>query len=748
MKHMRKWRLLLPALLTQTILFGQSDPVLSVPSDAQMVIHLNLGKLAKKMPWTSVTKRDIFQYLMKDIPLEKQTYLTDPSKLGVDFASGLWIAIKQDKANEHSPANYVMITGFIADEGKFSNMVAANNNKPASLVHQENGHFLIEGNAGLAWNTKQFVLLISTGDEEKTAKATEKRQPKSFYTNKTKLLAAYLYPDVQKSLFNDPRFQQLLQQDSDIRMWSDGSVDLKGKSKRNELFEGLNLGLMTKGNYKATTIDFEQGKIISTTRQWYNDSLAPIIKKMYSRPMNTALLQKIPAGNTLMVMNFSMDMAGLDQLFNQSGFSQLMKKELQASNLKFQDFQQALQGDIMMAAVLPESYMNQEDESAETRRNPLTDIQIFVAATVKDEKKMKKLVDTIQYNMEIAKKKKDSIRAAQIESWAMPDSPAVWSPEAMEDSSFVEEEIIEGDSISYLSDTTAMEIEEIDLDDMSFPPPPPPKEVFKPVMDISDGLFVMTFSDKSLKAFKENKSNPGMKAFTDLYGKKPMIFTLDMKTLMGFLGPILGSKFSSREDENPLAVLDVFDKLTISGGAYKNGAIESETELRLSDPSLNSLETVMNFLDMFGNVMNRIGKGAIVKDEEVDAPKEEKVYSLDDVPPPLVIKTESEAEAALDMKADFVGGEKAWAKYLKKELNTKIPVENDAPKGRYAVVIEFVVKEDGTHADFIALTNHGYGMEEEAMRVLSNVKKWKPAMKNDKPVESVFKKEIVFVVKD
>lgn len=746
MKHMRKWCLLPLALGIQAILFGQSDPVLSVPSDAQMVIHLNLGKLAKKMSWSSVTKHDFFQYLMKDIPLEKQAYLTDPTKLGIDFASGLWISVRQDKENRKSPDNYVLLTGFMANESQFTNMVTANNNKPASLIHQENGHFLLEGNVSLAWNTKQFVLLVSMDDEKKSDKAAEKRLPKSFYTNKIKQLVTFLYPDAQKSLFNDPRLQQLLQQDSDIRIWSDGSVDLKGKYARNDLPDGLNLGLMTKGNYKATTIDFEQGRIISTTRHWINDSLAPIMKKMYSRPMNTALLQKIPAGNTLMVMNFSMDMAGMEQFLTQSGVSKLMKKELQESNLKFEDFQEALQGDVMMAAVLPESYPDQDEESTETSRNPLTDIQLFLAATVKDEKKMKKLVDTIQYKMEIAKKRKDSIRAAQIESWKMPDSPAVWSDEAMVDSSFVEEEMIEEDSISYLSDTTAMENEEIVLDDMSFPPPPPPKEVFKPVMDISDGLFVMTFSEKSLKAFKDNKSNHEMKAFADLYGRKPMVFTLDMKTLMGFLKPLLGSKLSSREDDNPMAILDIFDKLIISGGGFKNGAIESETEIRLSDPSLNSLEMVMNFLDMFGNVANRIGKGAIIKDEELDAPKEENVYSVDDVPPPMEIKIEP--STAVDMKADFVGGEKAWAKFLKKELNTQVPAKNGAPKGRYAVVIEFVVNEDGSYADFIALTNHGFGMEEEAMRVLGTVKKWTPAMKNDKPVESVYKKEIVFVVEN
>ncbi len=741
MKHMRKWCLLPLALGIQAILLGQSDPVLSVPSDAQMVIHLNLGKLAKKMSWSSVTKHDFFQYLMKDIPLEKQAYLTDPTKLGIDFASGLWISVRQDKENRKSPDNYVLVTGFMANESQFTNMVTANNNKPASLIHQENGHFLLEGNVSLAWNTKQFVLLVSMDDEKKSDKAAEKRLPKSFYTNKIKQLVTFLYPDAQKSLFNDPRLQQLLQQDSDIRIWSDGSVDLKGKYARNDLPDGLNLGLMTKGNYKATTIDFEQGRIISTTRHWINDSLAPIMKKMYSRPMNTALLQKIPAGNTLMVMNFSMDMAGMEQFLTQSGVSKLMKKELQESNLKFEDFQEALQGDVMMAAVLPESYPDQDEESTETSRNPLTDIQLFLAATVKDEKKMKKLVDTIQYKIETAKKRKDSIRAAQIESWEMPDSPAVWSDEAMVDSSFVEEEMKEEDSISYLSDTTAMENEEIDLDEMSSPPPP--KEVFKPVIDISDGLFVMTFSEKSLKAFKDNKSNPEMKAFADLYGKKPMVFTLDMKTLMGFLKPLLGSKLSSREDDNPMAILDIFDKLIISGGGFKNGAIESETEIRLSDPSLNSLEVTVNLIDMVGEGIRQIKPGMIVS-----ARIEEGEKVAEPPPPPPPTLSAPGVVVSLPPQASFDGGEKAWEKYLKKNLNTRVPHDNKAPEGTYEVRVEFIVKEDGTGVDFIALTNHGYGMEEEALRLLSEVNKWKPAMEDGMPVESVYIRTIKFVVEN
>ncbi|MEQ1678624.1 MAG: energy transducer TonB, partial [Chitinophagaceae bacterium] len=45
-----------------------------------------------------------------------------------------------------------------------------------------------------------------------------------------------------------------------------------------------------------------------------------------------------------------------------------------------------------------------------------------------------------------------------------------------------------------------------------------------------------------------------------------------------------------------------------------------------------------------------------------------------------------------------------------------------------------------------SLTNHGYGMEEEAMRVIKKGPKWTPAVQNGRQVKAYRKQPITFQV--
>jgi protein TonB len=62
-------------------------------------------------------------------------------------------------------------------------------------------------------------------------------------------------------------------------------------------------------------------------------------------------------------------------------------------------------------------------------------------------------------------------------------------------------------------------------------------------------------------------------------------------------------------------------------------------------------------------------------------------------------------------------------------------------------MIQFVVDLDGSISDLTPLTNHGYGLEEEAMRVLRKSKKWQPAIKNGVNVKSYRRQPVTFEVK-
>ncbi len=99
----------------------------------------------------------------------------------------------------------------------------------------------------------------------------------------------------------------------------------------------------------------------------------------------------------------------------------------------------------------------------------------------------------------------------------------------------------------------------------------------------------------------------------------------------------------------------------------------------------------------------------------------------------------------VQIEAKFIGN---WEKFLMKNLSGDVAVENNAPPGRYSVVIRFVVDTEGNVSDIIALTNHGYGLEEEALRVIRKATKWEPAIQNGYKAKAYRKQVIVFDVQD
>lgn len=97
----------------------------------------------------------------------------------------------------------------------------------------------------------------------------------------------------------------------------------------------------------------------------------------------------------------------------------------------------------------------------------------------------------------------------------------------------------------------------------------------------------------------------------------------------------------------------------------------------------------------------------------------------------------------VQVPAKFIGN---WEKFLLKNLDGEVPVRNGAGAGRYSVVIRFVVDKEGNVTEITPLTSHGYGLEDEAVRVLKKATKWEPAIQNGYQVKAYHKQTITFEV--
>ena len=102
----------------------------------------------------------------------------------------------------------------------------------------------------------------------------------------------------------------------------------------------------------------------------------------------------------------------------------------------------------------------------------------------------------------------------------------------------------------------------------------------------------------------------------------------------------------------------------------------------------------------------------------------------------------------VEVEASYPGGEKAWLNFLIQNLNAGVAAKKKAPVGSYTVIVQFVVDKEGNVSDITPLTNHGYGMEDEVVRVLKKASRWKAAIQDGRKVRAYRKQPVTFQVSE
>lgn len=94
---------------------------------------------------------------------------------------------------------------------------------------------------------------------------------------------------------------------------------------------------------------------------------------------------------------------------------------------------------------------------------------------------------------------------------------------------------------------------------------------------------------------------------------------------------------------------------------------------------------------------------------------------------------EDEIVSTADKMPRFKGGDKKLQKYLNKNLNYPTLAKENRVEG--TIYISFVVTKKGKITNITQLNRkNGWGLDEEAYRVIKSMPKWKPAKLNGKRV--------------
>jgi periplasmic protein TonB len=90
---------------------------------------------------------------------------------------------------------------------------------------------------------------------------------------------------------------------------------------------------------------------------------------------------------------------------------------------------------------------------------------------------------------------------------------------------------------------------------------------------------------------------------------------------------------------------------------------------------------------------------------------------------------------------EYPGGDAAWRAYLARHINVPGDME---PGEKRSVLIRFLVAEDGSVTAFEVIRSAGATFDNEVLRVLRRMPKWKPARQNGHSVSTSFQQPVTF----
>jgi periplasmic protein TonB len=125
---------------------------------------------------------------------------------------------------------------------------------------------------------------------------------------------------------------------------------------------------------------------------------------------------------------------------------------------------------------------------------------------------------------------------------------------------------------------------------------------------------------------------------------------------------------------------------------------------------------------------------------------EDKGKGLVEAPPPPPKEEKKEIFREVAYPAEFPGGMDKLSSFLGDNLEfPEVERERNA-EGR--VVVEFIIDETGSLSNFKVTESAGKNFDNEAIRVLKKMPKWKPGRQNTGPVSMYFTLPVTFTLQE
>ena len=111
---------------------------------------------------------------------------------------------------------------------------------------------------------------------------------------------------------------------------------------------------------------------------------------------------------------------------------------------------------------------------------------------------------------------------------------------------------------------------------------------------------------------------------------------------------------------------------------------------------------------------------------------------------PQTVVSDDQTFSVVEQMPEYPGGMRAGLEFMARNLRYPTKAREAGKQGR--VIVQFVVRKDGSLSDFKVLRPVDPWLDAEAIRVISTMPKWKPGMQDGKPVSVKFTLPVTFML--
>jgi len=404
MKQMVRYSLLLLfiAATVASCKNNSSKEAKFIPKDASFVVVVDPQQMQDKLQKGGISIDTLISKIFKNDPSDvkaKAKFNGIRDSAGMNWGEKIFLFMVQKTNADNSQSNTFSVIGGLTDAAKLELFLKNQDELKGKEIKKEKDYsYLVTGDGSmLAWNDKQLIATMYTHAlkpfYDTVAMTFKKPVAANTEAEMKQQVNQYFIQKESESLASVDIFTHMFKEKADGYAFTNANSALASLSMMP--LQIPKLEELIKDNYSASTLSFEDGKVIAKTTSYTNPVLSNVLKQYAGPTVNLSMIENYPSQNINGVMLASFNPEIFGGILKQLEVEGLVNNFLQKTGLSSQDIYKSFKGDIAVVVsdlgITEPEPQSKTDEKSMMRKKPFG--KMIFNATVGDKAGFTKLMN-------------------------------------------------------------------------------------------------------------------------------------------------------------------------------------------------------------------------------------------------------------------------------------------------------------------------------------------------------------------